>query len=202
MTFSLFPQRAPVRGRHPDDFYATPEWCVRDMLRSEAAPEECSTIIEPSCGDGAMLSRLKGWRDAYFPTASILGVELDAERSEMSRQDGVHVIEYDFLELQPAGLKGRGDVWVVGNPPFSLAQEFVEHSMRHIGDGSRVTFLLRLAFLAGKRRVNLYQDFGFFHLGVLGRRPSFAPGGGTDLYDYGWFTWEKGYEGSAVVERL
>ena len=42
--------RAP--GRHPDDYYATPAWCVDAIL---PVLPLAGGIIEPSCGDGAIL---------------------------------------------------------------------------------------------------------------------------------------------------
>jgi hypothetical protein len=79
----------------------------------------------------------------------------------------------------------------------------VEHALSVLGPGGRVTFLLRLAFIASQKRAHLYEDgSGFRLLQVLPKRPSFTPDGKTDSSDYAWFTWEVGFTGDAIVERL
>ena len=196
MSFLRNPEPERPEGRHPDDYYATPRWCVESMLCSEAAPVGVGIIIEPSCGDGAMLDVLREW--AKEPR--IVGFDISRERVTEARRRGHSVEVADWLAATDIGDE---PAWIVGNPPYSLAQEFVEHSLSIAPDGSRVTFLFRLAFLSSQARAHLYAgSAGFRHLGVLGRRPSFTPGGGTDSSDYGWFTWEVGYRGPATVERL
>jgi len=143
---------------------------------------------------GAILDLLREWSPA-----PVVGYDIDPGRLNEARRRGHDAILADFLSL--GGLLET--VWIVGNPPFSLAQEFVEHALRIAPPGSRVTFLLRLAFLSSQGRAHLYSgSAGFRHLGVLGRRPSFTPGGGTDSSDYGWFTWEVGHRGPSMVDRL
>lgn len=196
MSFLRNPEPERPDGRHPDDFYATPRWCVESMLRSDAAPVGVGVIIEPSCGDGAMLDVLR----ERLPFHAIVGFDINRARVTEARRRGHSVEVADWLEASDIGDE---PAWVVGNPPYSLAQEFVEHSLALAPPGSRVTFLFRLAFLSSQARAHLYAgSAGFRHLGVLGRRPSFTPGGGTDSSDYGWFTWEVGYRGPATVERL
>jgi hypothetical protein len=194
MSFLTNPEPERPEGRHPDDFYATPRWCTESMLGSSAPPSDAGLILEPSCGDGAILDLLREWS----PTP-VVGYDIDPGRLNEARRRGHDAILADFLSL--GGLLET--VWIVGNPPFSLAQEFVEHALRIAPPGSRVTFLLRLAFLSSQGRAHLYSgSAGFRHLGVLGRRPSFTPGGGTDSSDYGWFTWEVGHRGPSMVDRL
>jgi len=198
MTFALTaqePQR-PV-GRHPDDFYATPRWAVAAVARSRAVPPLFGHVLEPSCGDGAILDVLR----ELAPFRRIHGIELDEGRASEARRRGHSVTTGSFFDwgLRP----GLSTPYVLGNPPFSLAQEFVEHALSFLPAGCRVTFLLRLAFIASQKRAHLYDDVaGFRLLQVLPRRPSFTPDGKTDSSDYAWFTWEVGFSGDAVVERL
>ncbi len=193
------PQR-PV-GRHPDDFYSTPRWATVAMLSEGAWPTMATLVLEPSCGDGAILDALKETlRKVSGPVRRFVGIELNRQRAMAARDRGHNVEVADFLASSDIG---DDLTWVVGNPPFSLAQEFTEHSLSIVPVGSRVTFLLRLAFLSSHRRAHLYEgDSGFRYLQVLPRRPSFTPDGGTDKYDYAWFTWERGYQGPATVTRL
>ena len=201
------PEPERPKGRHPDDFYATPRWCTEAMLYSSAPLRDAALIVEPSCGDGAILDVVGPWSRpvrgrwaGHRKGPRVVGFDVDGGRVQEARRRGHDVGAADFLLSADIG---DDLAWVVGNPPFSLAREFVDHSLSLVSPGSRVTFLLRLAFLASQDRAHLYaKGAGFRHLGVLGRRPSFTPGGGTDSSDYGWFTWEKGWRGPATVERL
>jgi hypothetical protein len=189
------PERT-VSMRHADDFYPTPAWTTRLLLASpwgDSAPAS-GQILEPSCGDGALLDVL---RDRW-PGRATCGVEMDEDRAAAAaaKGHGVTVSNYFDHSISP-----RVSL-VFGNPPFGLAQEFVEHSLAGLTHGW-VTFLLRLGFLASQRREPLYsEESGFCRLDVLPCRPSFTGDGKTDQYDYGWFTWEKGYRGPATVSRL
>lgn len=189
------PQRPA--GRHPDDFYATPRWVTVAMLDAIDFPRGFN-IVEPSCGDGAILDVLRERYDAR----ALRGIELDVARGqEARRRIGCTITLGDYLAWAPR--PGAEPSWIVGNPPFSLAQRFVEHSLSIVDDGCRITFLLRLAFLSSQSRRHLFDDdAGFAQLLVLPRRPSFTPDGGTDRYDYGWFSWVKGSTSSATIEHL
>ena len=191
------PQRPD--GRHPDDFYATPRWAVVAILEALCLPESCM-VLEPSCGDGAVLDVFAEVR----PDIEAWGMELSVSRSGEARRRGHTVVTGDFIDdvwMEPGQWAPISSVF--GNPPYSLAQEFVEHALGVVVDGTDVTFLLRLGFLASKRRAHLYAPgSGFRRLDVLPRRPSFTPDGKTDSSDYAWFTWRKGFEGPAIVNHL
>ena len=79
-----------------------------------------------------------------------------------------------------------GDVDLIfTNPPFSLAQEFIEHSMMF---APTVIMLLRINFLGSQKRYDFWQQFPPDGLCILSKRPSFT-GTGTDSIDYAWFIW-------------
>jgi hypothetical protein len=191
--------------RHPDDFYATPRWAtvaILDALDARGALTAAAglgRILEPSCGDGAILDVLA----ERVSQSRLYGVEIDTARAQATRRrfPRTTVAMADYLRWTPH--PGASPAWIIGNPPFKHAQEFVEHSLSFAPADCRVTLLLRLAFLASKRRASLYAPgAGFAALHVLPRRPSFTPDRGTDRYDYGWFTWQKGFRGDARIFRL
>ena len=73
------------------------------------------------------------------------------------------------------------------NPPFSLAQEFIDHSVAR----ARTTFmLLRINFLGSIKRHDWWVNQPPTSLYVFSKRPSFT-GAGTDATDYAWFVWDK-----------
>ena len=91
---------------------------------------------------------------------------------------------------------------VIGNPPYSLAQEHVMLLLDYLLPGSHIAFLLKLGFLGTKTRANLLWKQGQckYLLPILGR-PSFVVGkhAVSDVNEYGLFIWEVGYDGPLIV---
>ncbi len=156
--------------RSPNDFYATPRWVTEALLRAVQLPG--GLWMEPSVGDGAIV-RAVNRDDVRWLTFDI-------------RPDCGHpgVIAYDFLKLPVPDTKY--DV-LVGNPPFSLAMEFVQHA---ITQAKIVALLLRLNFLASLRRQEFMQK-NTPSVYVLSRRPAFLGNGKTDATEYAWFLWQS-----------
>ena len=57
--------------RAPDDFYATPGWAVRAVLPHLSLSTGSGRILEPSCGEGAIVRVLL---DAGIDRQRILGI--------------------------------------------------------------------------------------------------------------------------------
>lgn len=181
-------ERAP--GRHPDDFYATPPWCTDAILPHLPTG---GIILEPSCGDGAILARLAA--SAAPSRLALVGVELHPGRAEQARTrlPTASIITGDLLSLV-AYVGAFEPTLIIGNPPFSLALPFVEACLE-IAKPARATvaMLLRLAFLESIER----QPFHVAHpadIYPLAKRPSFT-GEGTDSAAYAWWVWGPGRGG-------
>jgi len=71
------------------------------------------------------------------------------------------------------------------NPPYRSAEKWVR---KGITEAASVCALLRLGFLASKRRQALFDAYPLEALAVLSSRPSFV-GGRTDYSEYAWFYW-------------
>jgi len=96
--------------------------------------------------------------------------------------------------LPPAGMF---DV-VLTNPPFMLAQEVLEKSLKL---AKVVALLLRLNYLESEKRASFLRDF-VPDVYVLPNRPSFIGGGRTDSIAYAWFVWnisKKNKSGSLQI---
>lgn len=196
--------RSNVRRR--DDYYVTPSWATEALL--DHVPL-CAPILEPACGDGAILRVLAA--RGYKP---LMGVEIDRERANIADTADLGLILWgDYLDMGAEdlgyGKDATAELWyglapttVITNPPYSLAEEFVRHSLEIVQPGGRVIMLLRLSFLESLRRVSLFaQGSGFRGVHVLSKRPSFT-GGGSDAAAYAWIEWERGYLGAAYVDHL
>jgi len=150
--------------RNPYDFYRTPKWCTEAIADQIHWHNGLVDVLEPCIGDGAISNVL-------------LGKYVDhVEWAEITK--GRDFLTYDF---------GRRFDFVVTNPPFSLAQEFIEKSLTL---ANCVVMLLRLNFLASKSRKEFWEKHPPTAIHVLTKRPSFT-GNGTDATDYAWFVWDS-----------
>lgn len=91
----------------------------------------------------------------------------------------------DFLNWEPTDNYSV----VMGNPPFTTAQEFIERAIYMKQDVSPAVFLLlRLGMLESGKRAEWWQGKEPDALYVLAERPDFT-GGGGDATAYAWFAW-------------
>ena len=171
------------RVREPDDYYTTPSWAVRRLLE-RWKPPTFGLLVEPSAGNGAIIQAaaavgIEPWRWWAY--------EIREEEREKLAALCTPIIG-DFLVDEPHGdLADDAVTAVIGNPPYSLAWEFIKESSRKF-PGAEICFLLRLAFAASEER-NAFMRDSTPDVYLLPNRPSFT-GEGTDSADYAWFVWQ------------
>ena len=73
----------------------------------------------------------------------------------------------------------------ISNPPFSLAQEFIEHSLAF---APWVIHLLRLNYLGSEKRNAFFRE-NMPDVYVVPDRISFTGDGKSDSIEYAWFVW-------------
>lgn len=141
------------------DFYPTPNWCYENLNINWSLFKNAH---EPCRGDGRIQQFLenKGIQTTY---------------SEL--REGK-----DFFDWND-----KTDL-IFTNPPFSIAKEFIDHS---ISKSDTVIMLLRLNFLGSKTRHDWWNSNNPSSLYVLSQRPSFTGNGTADATDYAWFVWDK-----------
>lgn len=147
------------------DRYFTPPWCYENLPIDWS---EYKTAFEPSMGDGRLYLFMEEQ-----------GMKVDGRDLEWASETGENE---DFFNWD-----GRVDL-IITNPPFSLAQEFVEHA---IPRADTVIMLQRLNWMGSQKRHNFWKENPPDALYVLSKRPSFN-GKGTDNQDYAWYVWQKG----------
>lgn len=164
-------------ARIDHDFYATPAWCVHRLL--EVCPLPGGHWLEPAAGEGAIVEAInevrhdvKWWANEPHQALVLKG------------RDCATVTDLDFRAIT---LAHTWDV-IATNPPFALAQEFVEHALSL--RPRFVVMLLRLNFLGGSARGAWLRD-NTPDVYVLPNRPSFRDDGKTDSCDYAWFVWRS-----------
>jgi len=154
--------------RREADFYATPLASFERILVFLPAD---SKFYDPCCGDGRLIIRMQH-------------AGLHAKGADIRpAAPGFPVKDY-LLDATPRD-------FVISNPPFSLAREFVEHALKH---SREVMFLLRLNFLGAQRRQEFWRRHEPCALFVLSDRPDFT-GGGGDATEYAWFYWGRRFSG-------
>lgn len=176
-----------VSDRDDDDYYATDPKALEALLQFEVFHEK---VWEPACGGGHLSCVLEA------PGYSV-------RNSDIVDRMGGGVEILDFIE-------GDIDIWdgdIVTNPPYSFAQEFVEKSLATITDGCKVAMFLKLTFLEGKKRKEMFAKYPPKRVYVFSHRVTCAKGGDfastkSSAVAYAWFIWEKGYSMDTIVRWI
>ena len=168
--------------REENDFYPTPESTTRALLERERFEGE---VFECACGDGSMSEVIKRYNPEVYSSDLI------------NRGYG---IQRDFLK-----------VWeefnnIITNPPYKLAKEFVIHAKKLAK--KKIALLLKLVFLEGSGRYELFQDKCFplkKDYVFCSRQPIYKNGiilNNSGLIAYAWFVWDKEYSGQPTIEWI
>lgn len=179
--------------RPEDDFYETPKVATCTMLNNINIPDDV-TLWECSCGEGAISKIL----EKIYP-GKVLSTELSTERYGIG---GVNFLT-DAEKYKP-----EGRFWLVTNPPFKLANDFVRKGFE-IG-AERIIFMLRFNYLeSGKVREDILNNGHLLRVLLMKERLKMYPFGwtgvkGTATQNHAWFIWDRNYNApvpSEVVVR-
>jgi hypothetical protein len=173
------------RGGMETDYYPTPPWATRALIRILDLNFDLGSVWEPACGGGHMAEVLA---ESF---QSVLATDLYDHGYAGRAGDLI-----DFLSPEAARL-GPVD-WVITNPPFKLADEFIRVGLERAREG--VAVLCRLQFLEGVKRSGLH--FGGNEVGqglsilapfcerVAMVRGRYDPGASTNMA-YAWFIYSN-----------
>jgi hypothetical protein len=190
---------APIRPTRPrrhkaedrgHDLYETPRVAVESLMQVEPLPPR---IWEPACGRGAIAVPLRDYGHKVWAS--------DLIDYKWGGQDEAAA---DFTADQaatPPWIPGA----IVTNPPFSLAQDFIELALRR---AEKVVMLMRLAVLESVRRTNVLENAPLARVWVYRERLPMmhrdgwtGPRAASDTA-MAWFVWDWSYEGEPVIRRL
>ena len=168
--------------RRKSDFYETPYSLTRKFLDVETF-DKSLTVCEPACGGGAISNILKErWENSLVSA-------YDEETNFLSETGN-----YDYI---------------VTNPPFSLAQEFILKAKTVANH--KFALLLPLSYLHGKKRYDeIYSDreyplkkvYVFTRYPMLGDKLREDGKYTTGMMVYAWFVWEKGYSDEPTISWI
>lgn len=176
------------KERQNEDFYATDPVAAELLCDVEKFSRN---IWEPACGMGHLSEVFR--RKGYNVRSSDL---IDRGYGEVQDFLGMDVQDWD------------GDI--ITNPPYKFALEFIYKALSIIPDGRKVAMFLKVQFLEGKARRELFNTYPPRVVYVCSGRVLCAKNaefelmrnGGGSAVAYAWFVWEKGYTGDTIVKWI
>ncbi len=171
-------------ARAPNDSYGTPAWAVDWWLAEYKLPVG-ARFLEPAVGEFNIVRAVAAHPEYASCTWDTVDIANEWDPAIVPPQ----VLGYspvDFVcDWEHRGRPDRRYAAVITNPPYSLAEQYLQ---RCLAVAPIVCFLLRLGFLASAGRCKMHRKFPP-DIYVLSRRPSFR-NGRTDATDYAWFVWD------------
>lgn len=160
--------------REENDFYPTPERATEELLKRI---EVSGTVWECACGDGAISELL--------PKDTISTDLIDRGYGEPN---------IDFLKTT------KKVDWIITNPPYSLATEFVKHAL---DCADNVAFLCKIQFLEGVKRHDFFIKHPPKKVFVFSSRLKIYKNGiktnNSTMMCFAWFVWEKSFKGETTI---
>lgn len=182
----------PNAERQVDDFYATDPKALEiflDKLKEDDV-EISHKIWEPACGQGHLSEVLKKYGHEVKSTDLI-----DRGYGE----GGIDFLEHYFDDTF------NGDI--LTNPPFKLAECFVERAFPLLEDSRKLFLFLKIQFLEGQRRKELFKKYPPKYVYVYSARQLCCKDGEFEKYTattqcYAWYIWQQGFEGETIIRWI
>jgi hypothetical protein len=176
-----------TEGKQSLDDFPTPAWATRALIEHVVGRDQVvnSTCLEPACGRGHMSVALA----EYF--------------KEVKSHD---IFEYGFgdvLDFSKTDYAAQSFDWVITNPPFRLAEEFITRSLHIARVG--VAMLVRTVFIESVGRYErLFQPHPPIRVAQFTERVPMVKGRvdkkASTATGYAWVVWEKVHQsGTALV---
>ena len=170
------------------DYYATDPKALELLLELE---EFSDNVWECACGGGHLCEVLKAH-----------GHNVKASDLVNRGYPGTEV--RSFFAFTEEDNDGRMDI--VTNPPAKTAKQFIQHALRISAEGTKIAMFMRLQFLEGQSRKDLFETTPPKKVYVSTSRLLCAKNGQFDTEEesssvaYAWFIWEKGYDGPTTID--
>lgn len=180
------------------EHFETPHWAARAILKKEILT---STILDPCCGAGILAHAAKEFYP--FPAANIWCFDIHDWGFE-----GCNIANFltPEFKINPIFFE-RDGFTVFMNPPFSLAEKFVEKSFE-LGARKIICFQ-RFAWWESQKRRDFWRAHPparvyicgdradcWRHDIPLGQRKSSTPTA------HAWFVWESGQSGPPILGHI
>lgn len=178
--------------RENNDYYATDPKALEvflDKLKEDKIDLHFN-IWECACGEGHLSEVLK--KRGYSVKSTDL---IDRGYSETSPLNFLETNSYIYC----------GDI--LTNPPYKYAKEFVEHALDIQKDGYYTIMFLKIQFLEGQARKELFKKYPPKYIYVNSTRQICYINGDmskkmSSATCYCWFVWQKGFKGEPIVRWI
>lgn len=107
------------------------------------------------------------------------------------REDSPAEAHGDFLAVKQEPGQTLADA-IISNPPFSLAMQFIQHSLTLVKPGGYVIMLLRANYFGSEARHKWFQANMPVGIYFHSNRMSFTPDGKKDSVEYVHAVWQRG----------
>ena len=173
-------------ARAEQDFYATDPKAIDLLLERE---EFNPSILEPSCWQGHLSERLE--ENYYLVHSSDI-------------VDRWYGVVQDFFSYEEW-------YWdIITNPPYSQAQEFVEHSLKITKPWAKVAMFLKVQFLEGKKRKEFFKKYPPKVVYIFSERIMCAKNWDFEWLKkswgsavaYAWYVWENGWQWDPAIRWI
>lgn len=163
--------------RRDADFYPTPAWMTRALL-ARLPGLRTMRILEPCCGDGAIVRELTGPHVVTNDIVARPPLTPDFMIDATARGSWQAFRRFSPIEL------------VITNPPFDQAFDIAQHALEFADRG--VVLLLRLSWLEPTADRGPWLAVHPPERVIVLPRHDFRGNGHTDSVTSGWMVWSKG----------
>ena len=184
--------------RQSEDFYSTQKQTVLSLLNKLKEYDinlSNNVIIEPAVGSGNILKTCFETNEGYNKYLAYDIVDRGFPNTKV----------VDFLTVSKEEMPEETKT-IITNPPYSLAKEFVEHSLDLLETGEYCIMLLKIQFLEGKARRKLFETKQLKHVWVFSERQKCLKNnedtGGSSAVCYAWYIWQKDFEGQPTIDWI
>jgi hypothetical protein len=177
--------------RELNDYYATEPKAVRLLLSLETFDGD---IWECACGEGHLSKEVESLGYKVLSSDLIdrgFGKQFNFVIGDVNK----------FLDENGMTKK----INIITNPPYKIAQEFIERALNIIDDGYKIALFLPIRYLESKSRRALFTKYPIKTVYVSSSRIICAINGDfksvtSSAVTYAWFIWQKGYKGETILK--
>lgn len=189
LNIALGARNGAKNSREENDFYATHPMSTRiflDALERDGI-KLSNQIWEMACGEGHMSEVFKEYGHEVYSSDLI-----DRNYGDVK----------DFLECNTPV-----DADLFTNPPFKDSLKFAYKGNELLTEGHLFGLFLKLQFLEGKARRQLFEQYPPKYIYVYSNRQLCSKNADFENYhaktlSFGWFLWEKNFKGDPIVRWI
>lgn len=189
--------------RADKDYYATDPQAVDKIMKRLSLigaiyDRRLESILEPCVGEGHIIEGLKPY---IYDSSHITTVDI-VDRNYPN------IILTDYTQWKT----DKKFTFIISNPPYSCAKEFIYKSMELLEPHGLLLFYLKLQFLEGKGRKELFDKYPPKYIYVMrNRTPTWKNGSPVnpdtgkkwaETICFAWFVWEKNIKTEPVIRWL